>query len=134
MPFGARLPSSRIHNRHVGRSRYYDMSEEAKWGSGWDCNLLITHAEDEWLRTIRRPQRVVIEGSSVPNDLEHQLRKLDWMGRRTWTIILECSGRWVGDMRSMIGAIELLPIPATIEVELVLCSAIRKVVGLTLGI
>jgi hypothetical protein len=42
--------------------------------------LPIAHAEDERLRTISGPLRLLVEGRGIPDNLEHQLWKFHGVG------------------------------------------------------
>jgi len=80
----------------------------------------VAGAENEWLRSIRRPVSLVVECGSIPNNFQHELGNLDWMGRWASTTDTGASeglgtSSWVGDVVLMIFAIEVLAIPACWE-------------------
>jgi len=69
-------------------------------------------------RTILGPVSLVVELAGIPNNFQHKLRDLDGMGR--WAITAgagssESGGSvlGVGDVRLVVGAVEVLAVPAT---------------------
>ena len=82
-------------------------------------NSRIPLTKHKRLRPISRPQRLIVERRRVPNNLEHQLRQFNRMSRRAGTTVLKRPRRRVADVRRMVGAIEVLAIPASSSTRLI---------------
>lgn len=76
-------------------------------------NLRVTHAVDEWVGTVFGPQILVVEFPGVPHHLVHDLGKPDRVRRWTWAGRLKASATWVGNVRLVVRAIKVLPIPTS---------------------
>lgn len=84
----------------------------------------VAGAEDEWLLVIVLggwPQRLVVELGGVPDDLVHQLRDPDRVGRRAGSAQAQEGGRstdGVRDVVFVIGGVKILAVPAAVTVAL----------------
>ena len=70
------------------------------------------------LLRLLRPQRLVVELCRVPDDLEEELRDLDRVRRRARSVVLKRARRRVGDVRHVVGRVEVLAVPAAGQVKL----------------
>jgi hypothetical protein len=98
---------------------------------------VVTVAEVEWLGAIRGPLSLVVEGSGVPDDLVHQLGDPDGVRRRAVSAQAKEVGgaaRGVGDVRPVVGAVEILAVPAGGEVDVGADTTLADILGQMLGI
>ncbi len=77
----------------------------------------ITEGPDEWLRSVRRPVFFLIELARVPNDLEEHLRDAHRVASWAGTLTFERAAFRIGHVLHVIGAVEILPVPARGEAD-----------------
>lgn len=75
----------------------------------------VAAAPDEWLTSISGPVSLVVKGLSIPNSLQQDLWDLDWVGARAVATALKGTARGVGNMVTMIRAVQVLAVPACRE-------------------
>ena len=71
-------------------------------------SIRVTHAENERLST-GRPKRFIAEWTGIPDDLDEEQGKPDWVGG--WAACTEESSVRVGYMACMISGVVILTIP-----------------------
>lgn len=80
---------------------------------------VVAVAEVEGLRAVGGPEALVVEGRRVPDDFVHELWNADWVRGRAAAAEAEevggAAGR-VGDVRLVIGRVEVLAVPAAVWV------------------
>lgn len=79
---------------------------------------VVAGGQVERLGSICGPLRLVVELSGVPDDLVHELRDSDGVGGRARTSQAQevgRAGRRVGDVVLVVGAVQVLAIPASRE-------------------
>jgi hypothetical protein len=76
---------------------------------------VVTGAENEGLRAVGGPLRLVVELGGVPDDLVHELRDADRVRRRAVAAQAEEVGRARGGVRNVslvVGRVQVLAVPA----------------------
>jgi len=86
------------------------------------------HAVDEGLGAILGPLGLVGESRDVPHKLIHNLGKLDGVSRRAPAATGSTVSLSVGDVALVVGAVEVLAIPTTVDSTLASDTASHKLV------
>lgn len=72
----------------------------------------VTAAPDEWLAAISGPVSLVVERLGVPHSLQKDLWDLDGVGAWALAAALERAGLGVGNVVTVIRAVQVLAVPA----------------------
>jgi len=90
-------------------------------GTGWrgtGCNLRVIHRPDKRLRSILGPVLLVVELLGVPNNLVHELGHADGVRGRARATALEGASLGVRHVALVVGAVEVLAVPACWETHI----------------